>query len=77
MEIIDELEPHRRYIYTGCLGYLSFNGNMDFNILIRSILKKDNTVKFGVGGGIVADSLPQEEYRETLVKARAMKEAIS
>jgi para-aminobenzoate synthetase component 1 len=77
MEIIDELEPHRRSIYTGCLGYLSFNGNMDFNILIRSILKKDNTVKFGVGGGIVADSLPQEEYRETLVKARAMKEAIS
>ncbi len=77
MEIIDELEPHRRSVYTGCLGYLSFNGNMDFNILIRTILKKDNTVKFGVGGGIVADSVPEEEYRETLVKARAMKEAIS
>ncbi len=76
MEIIEELEPHRRSVYTGCLGYLSFSGDMDFNILIRTILKKGNSVKFGVGSGIVADSKAQEEYRETLVKARAMKEAI-
>lgn len=76
MEIIEELEPQRRSIYTGCLGYLSFTGNMDFNILIRTILKKDNLAKFGVGGGIVADSEPEDEYRETLVKARAMKEAV-
>ncbi len=77
MQIIEELEPHRRGIYTGCLGYLSFNGNMDFNILIRSILMAGNKISFGAGGGIVADSLPGKEYEETLVKARAMKEALS
>ena len=77
MEIIEELEPHRRSIYTGCLGYLSFSGNMDFNILIRSILKKNNMLYFGVGGGIVADSKPQDEYQETLVKAKAIIEAVS
>ena len=77
MEIIEELEPNRRSIYTGCLGYLSFSGGMDFNILIRTILKKDNQLYFGVGGGIVADSKPEDEYEETLVKARAMIEAIN
>lgn len=75
MEIIEELEPTRRSIYTGSLGYLSFSGNMDFNILIRTILKKENELMFGVGGGIVADSKPEEEYKETLVKAKAMMEA--
>jgi len=77
MEIIEELEPGRRSIYTGILGYLSFSGNMDFNILIRTILKKENRLYFGVGGGIVADSRPEAEYEETLVKARAMLAAIS
>jgi para-aminobenzoate synthetase component 1 len=77
MEIIEELEPGRRSIYTGCLGYLSFCGRMDFNIMIRTILKKKEELCFGVGGGIVADSRPEEEYNETLVKARAMIEAIS
>ncbi|MFH1413446.1 MAG: aminodeoxychorismate synthase component I [Candidatus Omnitrophota bacterium] len=77
MEIIEELEPDRRYIYTGSLGYLSFCGNMDFNILIRTILKRKNSLYFSVGGGIVADSQPEAEYRETLVKARAMIRAIS
>ena len=76
MEVIEELEPDRRLIYTGSLGYLSFSGGMDFNILIRTILKKDNKVYFGVGGGIVADSEPEKEYQETLVKARAMIEAL-
>jgi len=76
MEIIEELEPTRRSIYTGSLGYLSFSGNMDFNMLIRTILKKEDKLYFGVGGGIVADSIPQKEYEETLVKARAMIEAI-
>jgi len=77
MEIIEELEPTRRSVYTGCLGYASFSGEMDFNILIRSILKKDDMLYFGVGGGIVADSNPEEEYQETLVKARAMIAAIN
>jgi len=76
MEIIEELEPHRRSIYTGALGYLSFHGDMDLNILIRTILKKGDELYFGSGGGIVADSQPQEEYRETLVKAKAMIEAL-
>lgn len=76
MEIIDELETRRRSIYTGSLGYLSFSGGMDLNILIRTILKKDKELYFGVGGGIVADSKPEEEYRETLVKAKGMMQAI-
>ncbi len=76
MEIIEELEPDRRSIYTGVLGYLSFSGDMDFNILIRTILKKDNDLYFGVGGGIVTDSDPQEEYQETLVKAKAIFKAL-
>lgn len=76
MEIIEELEPSRRSVYTGALGYLGFSRGMDFNILIRSILKKKNKLYFGAGGGIVADSHPGQEYAETLVKAKAMIEAI-
>ncbi|MCX5696715.1 MAG: aminodeoxychorismate synthase component I [Candidatus Omnitrophica bacterium] len=76
MEIIEELEPSRRAIYTGCLGYLSFSGGMDFNILIRTMLKKGERVSFGAGGGIVADSQPEKEYEETLVKAKAMINAL-
>jgi len=76
MEIIEELEPSRRAIYTGALGYLSFSGDMDFNILIRTILKKKNKIYFGVGGGIVADSKAEEEYNETLVKAQGIMRAL-
>ena len=76
MQIIEELEPNRRGIYTGCLGYFSFNGQMDFNILIRSFFKKNRDVYFGVGGGIVYDSNPKSEYEETLVKAEALKRAL-
>lgn len=77
MEIIEELEPSCRSVYTGSLGYLSFSGDIDFNILIRTILKKENKLYFGVGGGIVTDSKPEEEYIETLVKAKAMLQAIN
>jgi len=76
IQIIEELETRRRAIYTGALGYLSFSGNMHLNILIRSILKKGNRFYFGVGGGIVADSLPDKEYKETLIKAEAMLRAL-
>jgi para-aminobenzoate synthetase component 1 len=72
MRIIDELEPSRRGIYTGTLGYVSFTGDMDFNILIRTMLLKDRRVYFQAGGGIVADSAPEEEYEEIMVKAAAM-----
>ncbi|MEW6087239.1 MAG: aminodeoxychorismate synthase, component I [bacterium] len=77
MEIIDELEKHRRGPYTGSAGYICFNGDMDLNILIRTIVIKDKNLYFQVGAGIVADSAPQREYEETLHKAEAMMEALS
>jgi len=76
MEIIDELEPTRRSIYTGSLGYLSFDGTMDLNIVIRTFIIKDGKAYFQVGGGIVSDSEPEAEYQETMDKARALIEAL-
>jgi len=72
MQVIDELEPTRRNVYTGAIGYIGFNGNIDLNIAIRTFLVKDDHVYFQAGGGIVADSNPEEEYEETLHKARAL-----
>ncbi|MCM8763014.1 MAG: anthranilate synthase component I family protein, partial [Candidatus Omnitrophica bacterium] len=77
MEIIHELEPDSRAIYTGSLGYLSFCGNLDLNILIRTVLKQNDKLSFSVGGGIVADSDPESEYEETLVKASGILKAIN
>ncbi|MDK2917849.1 MAG: para-aminobenzoate synthetase component [Candidatus Petromonas sp.] len=76
MEIIDELEPTQRNVYTGSIGYIGFNGDMDLNIVIRTIVCKDNKAYFQVGGGIVWDSDPQMEYEETLHKARALMEVL-
>ena len=76
MQIIDELEPTKRSVYTGAMGYLSFNGNIDLNIAIRTFLVKDDHIFFQVGGGIVADSDPEDEYQETLHKARALIETL-
>lgn len=76
MEIIDELEKHRRGPYTGSAGYISWSGDMDFNILIRTFVIENNNLYFQVGGGIVADSIPEKEYEETLHKAEALMEAI-
>ncbi|MGG7076836.1 aminodeoxychorismate synthase component I [Clostridium sardiniense] len=72
MEIIEELEGVKRNIYTGSIGYFDLRGNSDFNIVIRTILKKDNKAYFGVGGGITWESNEEEEYEETLQKARAL-----
>jgi len=72
MEIIDELEPVRRGPYCGAIGYLSADGQVQFNIAIRTIVVNDGKAYVSVGGGIVADSNPADEYEETLVKARAM-----
>lgn len=72
MEIIEELENTRRSFYTGSLGYISFDGKMDFNIIIRSFIEKANKIYFQVGAGIVYDSVPEIEYKETINKARAM-----
>ncbi len=69
MEIIEELEPVKRSIYTGAIGYISFDGNMDLSIAIRTMILKNGRAYFSVGGGIVADSDPDAEYQETLDKA--------
>ncbi len=76
MEIIDELEPTRRSVYTGSIGYLSFSGDMDLNIVIRTFLVKGGKAYFQVGGGIVYDSEPEAEYQETLDKAQALIQAL-
>ncbi len=72
MEIIDELEPVARGLYTGSVGYLGFNGRMDLNIAIRTMVCRGGGVFFSVGGGIVADSEGESEYEETLDKGRAI-----
>jgi para-aminobenzoate synthetase component 1 len=77
MEIIDELEPTRRSVYTGSLGYIGFNGDMDLNIVIRTIIVKDGKAYFQVGGAIVYDSEPEAEYIETLDKGRALIQALN
>ncbi len=72
MEIIDELEQHRRGPYTGSIGYIGFNGNMDLNIVIRTFLIKEGRAYVQAGAGIVADSEPEREYHESLKKAEAL-----
>ncbi len=77
MEIIDELEPTRRSVYTGSIGYLGFNGDLDLNIAIRTFLVKKKKAYFQVGGAVVYDSDPENEYQETLDKARALVDTLS
>ena len=76
MEIIDELEPTQRNVYTGSIGYIGFNGDMDLNIAIRTIIKQDENVYFQVGGGMTWDSNPEDEYQETLDKAKSIMKAL-
>jgi anthranilate/para-aminobenzoate synthase component I len=76
MEIIDELEPVARGPYTGSLGYISNSGDLDLNIIIRTIVVKDAVAHVQAGAGIVADSDPEREYVESLRKAEAMKKAV-
>ncbi|MBI2993904.1 MAG: anthranilate synthase component I [Gammaproteobacteria bacterium] len=77
MEIIDELEPVKRGIYAGAIGYLSWAGNMDTAIAIRTAVVKDYLVHVQAGGGIVADSVPQTEWEETMNKAKALLRAVA
>lgn len=72
MEIIDELEPTTRGPYTGSIGYISYTGDMDLNIIIRTFIIKDGWAHVQVGAGIVADSDPEKEYKETIYKAEAL-----
>jgi len=76
MEIIDELETMPRGLYTGAVGYLGFNGESQFNIPIRTLVRDGNSLHYHVGAGIVADSDPDEEFEETLHKAKGIKLAI-
>lgn len=76
MEVIDELEHGKRNLYTGSIGYLSLDGNCDFNIVIRTVLHVDGHYHLGVGGGITAESETEFEYEETLQKAKAILDAL-
>jgi anthranilate synthase component 1 len=76
MEIIEELESSKRGPYAGAVGYFSFSGNMDFCIVIRTILIKKDNVYFQAGAGIVADSQPENEFKETVNKAKALVRAL-
>lgn len=72
MEIIDELEKEPRNVYSGAVGYLGFNGDMDVAIALRTALIHNNTIRVQVGAGIVADSIPESEWQETVNKAKAV-----
>ncbi|MFC2049671.1 aminodeoxychorismate synthase component I [Chloroflexota bacterium] len=76
MEIIDELEPTRRSVYTGAIGYMGFGRNLDLNIVIRTFIIKGSKAYFQVGGGVIYDSKAETEYQETLDKAKALIQAL-
>ncbi|HHQ45212.1 MAG TPA: aminodeoxychorismate synthase component I [Candidatus Altiarchaeales archaeon] len=76
MEVIDEIEPAKRGVYTGALGYIGFNETCDLNIVIRTMILKDGKIRFNVGGGVVYDSTPAGEYEETFDKARGILKSI-
>ncbi len=76
LEIIDELEPVRRGPYAGAVGYFSFSGNLDTGITIRTIVIKGNQAYIQAGAGIIAESIPEKEYQETINKARALVRAV-
>lgn len=77
MEIIDELETHRRHVYTGSIGYIGFHGTLDLSIAIRTATVSNHKLVFSVGGGVVFDSDPADEYHETLHKGKTLLEALS
>ncbi|HLO04931.1 MAG TPA: chorismate-binding protein, partial [Symbiobacteriaceae bacterium] len=76
MQIIEELEPVRRGAYTGSIGYIGFDGRMDWSIAIRTVTVQDGVASFHVGGGIVADSSPEAEWAETMAKASGIARAL-
>jgi len=77
MEIIDEIEPHQRGIYGGAVGYVSYTGNLDLAIAIRTLVSCGDTIFVQAGGGVVADSVPETEYQESVNKARAVLRAVA
>lgn len=77
MEVIDTLEPVKRHVYTGSIGYLSFHGTMDLSIAIRTAVIHDGRLNFSVGGGVVYDSDPEKEFEETLVKGKTLMDTLA
>jgi anthranilate synthase component 1 len=77
MEIIEELEPVRRGVYGGAVGYISFTGNMDMAIAIRTLVTKPDRIYVQAGGGLVADSTPEAEFEESVSKASAVLQAVA
>lgn len=77
MQLIDQLEPDARGLSMGAIGYIDFDGTIDMSVAIRTMVVRDGKAIFNVGGGIVTDSVPENEYEETLVKARALMSAIN
>ena len=77
MEIIDELEPHQRGLYGGAVGYVSYTGNLDLAIAIRTLVSHGDTIYVQAGAGLVADSVPELEYQESVNKARAVLRAVA
>ncbi len=76
MQIIDELEPTKRNVYAGAIGYIDYAENLDTCIAIRTISLQNGTASIQAGAGVVADSVPEREYEETINKARALMKAI-
>ena len=78
MKIIEEYEDTKRGLYSGAIGYITPNGDFDFNVVIRSILYNAEKayISYSVGGAITANSIPEKEYEECLIKAKAMREAL-
>jgi anthranilate synthase component 1 len=76
MQIISELEPHRRGIYAGAVGYIGFGGAMDTCIALRTIVIRDGVVRLQAGGGVVADSVPESEHVECINKMAALQRAV-
>ena len=76
-EIITELEPEQRGVYSGAIGYFSFSGNMDTAIAIRTMVVKDGVAYLQAGGGVVYDSIPELEYQESFQKMEALLRAIA
>lgn len=77
MQIIESLEPQRRHVYCGAIGYIDFNGNMDLNISIRTLTAHHNSLYCAAGGGIVADSKLETEYQETFTKVNHLMQILS
>jgi para-aminobenzoate synthetase component 1 len=76
MRAIDTVENYRRNLYSGCIGFISPNQDFEFNVVIRTAIIQNDTLFYGVGGAITSDSIPEEEWQETVVKTNALVNAL-